>query len=1077
MPNHSKQNSLIMCKKAILLSITLFALSYFATAQKPTVLSVDKRNGSMGEVVTLKGSDFGVDPSKIKVFFGAAAGDINNISNQLVEVNVPPGATFDNISASNTTNGLTGYSPADFLLKFSGDHGLTPANFGPETSFNAESGLYDLCLCDFNGDHKVDIGTASDNSNSVAFFQNNSSAFGTITLARVNSLINARSLHSTCGDLNGDGKPDMVVSEGQDGDRIFIFRNTGNFTFAASFVRVVGRKVKRVAIADLDLNGKPELVVTDKGSSVISILPNQSTLTSIAFGTPTNVTIPGIASTDGLELKDINGNGQPEIIVSQFLTDPGAIFICDNKSSPGIFNFNDITTLPAVNSVVNIKVGDLDGDQKPDIAATRLLGSDISIYRNQSTASQISFGSPVSIFTSTRPWGLDFGDLDGDGKNDIVVGSINTKTITVLNNKSISGSLSFEPMITLTTTFINRHVKVGDLDGDGKPDIAFTSIDDNNLGIPASKISVFRNQSCFKPVLLPEGPITICSGVELYLTSNQGGGVAYDWVRDGTTIVTAGNHLLDVGSTGSGAYQVVARSEGANCTKTSNIVNVTVAPPGAGLNATPPDTRSNSPVCTDNTLNLIVNDVGADEYRWRGPNGYTATGRTPSFDDFTIEKAGLYIVEMLAGSCIAKIDSTIVEAISNPDFSITFPGTAMICQGTPKILSVSPVLTSGFTYQWFESSLGALSGQTNNTFGTSTSGAFFARVTSIHPGCAPVETASVTLIEVAVPDAAFTPSASSGCVGQEITFTNQSVVDPNATATYTWTFGDNKTSTETNPKNTYTQAATYSAKLRVTYQGESCPNEETKSITIVNAPSIGITNPQNRYALCPGDTLRLIVTGDTFSAYSWNTGATAPFIIVDEASEYSVNVTNSAGCVMHATRAITSIPAPEVIALARPEEIEAGQNSFLTATGLQTYRWSPGVALSDSTIANPVATPLQNITYTVTGVDENGCKGEASVDIVVFGSSALNLITPKNFFSPNDDNINQFWTIDDIESFPQCGVAIYNDKGAKVFEARPYTNNWDGTFKGSKLPGGVYYYVIKCEGEVKAKTGSITLLK
>jgi gliding motility-associated-like protein len=95
----------------------------------------------------------------------------------------------------------------------------------------------------------------------------------------------------------------------------------------------------------------------------------------------------------------------------------------------------------------------------------------------------------------------------------------------------------------------------------------------------------------------------------------------------------------------------------------------------------------------------------------------------------------------------------------------------------------------------------------------------------------------------------------------------------------------------------------------------------------------------------------------------------------------------------------------------------------------------------------------------------------------VTGASVLSLITPKLFFSPNDDTVNPFWTIQNIESFPTCGVIVYNDKGSKVFEAKPYSNNWDGTFKGSKLPGGVYYYVIRCDGEPKVKTGSITLLK
>jgi gliding motility-associated-like protein len=279
------------------------------------------------------------------------------------------------------------------------------------------------------------------------------------------------------------------------------------------------------------------------------------------------------------------------------------------------------------------------------------------------------------------------------------------------------------------------------------------------------------------------------------------------------------------------------------------------------------------------------------------------------------------------------------------------------------------------------------------------------------------------------------------------------------------------------PKHIYSQAATYTVTLKVAYQGDACPNEETKSISILNAPPVSITNPQNKFSLCPGDTLRLEVSGDIFSSYSWSTGAITPFIIVNEAIDYAVSVTNPSGCIIQATKTISAIEPQTVTAVAEPAEIKINEMSKLSATGLESYLWRPGTGLSDSTIANPVAMPFQNITYTVSGIDINGCKGEATVDIIVTGSTAIDRVKPKNFFSPNEDIFNPFWTIEEIESFPQCGVSVYNDKGAKIFEAKPYANNWDGTFKGSKVPGGVYYYVIRCDGDVKVKTGSITLLK
>jgi len=68
--------------------------------------------------------------------------------------------------------------------------------------------------------------------------------------------------------------------------------------------------------------------------------------------------------------------------------------------------------------------------------------------------------------------------------------------------------------------------------------------------------------------------------------------------------------------------------------------------------------------------------------------------------------------------------------------------------------------------------------------------------------------------------------------------------------------------------------------------------------------------------------------------------------------------------------------------------------------------------------------------------------------------------------------------IENILTYPQCGVQVFDDKGIKVYEAKPYENTWDGTFRGSPLPNGVYIYIIRCEGEENnPKSGSITLLR
>lgn len=85
-------------------------------------------------------------------------------------------------------------------------------------------------------------------------------------------------------------------------------------------------------------------------------------------------------------------------------------------------------------------------------------------------------------------------------------------------------------------------------------------------------------------------------------------------------------------------------------------------------------------------------------------------------------------------------------------------------------------------------------------------------------------------------------------------------------------------------------------------------------------------------------------------------------------------------------------------------------------------------------------------------------------------------VESKKFFSPNGDEQNDFWILDtDVTKFENCKLVIFNSQGIKVFEAKPYQNNWNGTSQGLALPEDVYFYVLDCDGG--RKSGSITLLR
>ena len=97
----------------------------------------------------------------------------------------------------------------------------------------------------------------------------------------------------------------------------------------------------------------------------------------------------------------------------------------------------------------------------------------------------------VDFTTGTNPIAVAIGDLDGDGKADLVLANNSANTISVIRNTSTSGSTglsSFATKVDLTTGTNPNAVAIGDLDGDGKPDLAVTNASSNT-------VSVFRNTS------------------------------------------------------------------------------------------------------------------------------------------------------------------------------------------------------------------------------------------------------------------------------------------------------------------------------------------------------------------------------------------------------------------------------------------------------------------------------------------------------------------------------------------------------------------------------------------------------
>ena len=1025
-------------------------------AQKPIITDISKSSATVNEVISITGSGFGTTLSNIRVNFGSVNGQVISVTANLVKAKVPAGVTYDRIAVTNISSGLTGYSSKQFGLSFGGDD-FSASNLGTQQNFTAGNGIFDLCLCDFDGDGKSDVATSNEVATDIGLYRNVTTGTN-INLSNRISLnlgVPSPTKNINCGDIDGDGKPDLVISGvGEDyGKTIFILRNIssvpGIITFAPPITQVVGSNgAARINIRDLNADGKPELIVTNRSVNLVSVFPNTSTVGAISFSAVQTIAVTGAIHTNGLATEDLDNDGLPELIVNT--SQQNNIYIFKNQSTSSSISFQSSPiTLISPLGLVNLAVGDLDNDGLPDIAATSIVYSSVYLFRNI-TSSTIAFGDIEEAKTDLKPWGITLGDADGDGSTDIIVACSQSNFLNVLENNSTPGVFSFTKN-SIAISEKSRNVKLGDMNGDAKPDLVFISSETFNL-------SVIKNNHCVQAKVSPAGPLAVCSDTQVILSAPSGLGISYEWFLDGISIFGQTNSWIE--AVQGGTYTVsITSTDG--CSSTSAGVDLTIDSAEMGT-----VTASANSVCAGGTITL-TGTPGGTKYIWSGPNGFSreTTTNTTTIPNATTANNGQYSLVMEKGLCssLPITFNATVNALPNPIIT-PITGTLSFCEGGSVELSAG----AGFSdYKWKKNG-SFITSAVSSTLVASEDGNYSVVVANAN-GCSK-ESAAVTVSENDPPVASFVTEAKS-CLGQEIAFENTSQVT--GTASYLWDFGDGTTSTQENPAHIYSGINNYTVTLEVSYNAD-CKSTATKSIEVIEAPVLEITVEGNT-TFCAGDSVKLSVPA-TFKNYVWTAGSgssiTSPSIYAKKDGIVTVAVITNEGCTINASIELNVLENPEITIDSDKMVLKPGESAQLFAIGGNTYTWTEADGLTTLDVNNPMVTPTRTTTYMVTGTNNIGCSGTAEITIEVDNELS---VTPPKLFVPESDLT---WQIEQMEYYSDCSVIIFNKQGLKLYEQKDYSNNaWNGTYNNQNVPEGVYYFVIRCEGNTNDKTGSITLMR
>lgn len=541
-------------------SVAIAGLSF--DNRRPSITSISPVSGIPGTRITITGANFNPSAANNIIFFGAVRATPISATPNTIIVSVPISATYAPVSV--TVNGLTAFSGNFFLPVFyANDSAFTTSSFQVSSWESGVDAADYVVISDLNNDGKPDLVVADHFYNLTGTVtEENSSTPGNIQFPAVgiNNKISNDPFSVAVADFDGDGKPD-IASANQFGYTVSVSRNnipTGStlyFQDSSSFP--TGNLPQVIAAADMDGDGKPDIAVINNQSNSVSILLNNTTGGNLSFLPKHDLNTP--SSPYSLALADLNSDGKPDITLTSSAS-AGMVSIFLNTSSPGALSFSNRIDIPCGSLLTGIAVGDLDGDGKPDIAAASQY-SGLSILRNTGSNGNISFSAPLTVQGSFGGPIVALGDLDGDGKPEIVIGNGENSTLTIHKNKSVPGVPYFAAGATVGSSYNVNGLAIGDIDGDGKPDIVTT----NAIDI----VDVFRNSipsaTPAAPAITSFTPDSAYTGTPVTITGtnlDRVSSVSFGSTPAASFIINSPNSITAIVDTGSTGYVNVSNTAG-----------------------------------------------------------------------------------------------------------------------------------------------------------------------------------------------------------------------------------------------------------------------------------------------------------------------------------------------------------------------------------------------------------------------------------------------------------------------------------------------------------------------------------
>lgn len=336
--------------------------------------------------------------------------------------------------------------------------GNASGGLNPKTDYVCGSLPQTVALGDVTGDGRLDIVTANYSAIQIAVLPGNGN--GTFSAAVASGFLNDAPNLTTLADLNDDGRLDFVVTYDGFPNQFIILGAGADLGPATAFA--VGNSPMGVAVADLNGDARLDLVTTNNGSNTASVL-----LANGSGGYVTRVDYATGVAPRALALADVNNDGRRDLITANAVsTVAGSVSVLLGTVTGTFGPKTDFVTGAGSRGLA---VGDLNNDGRRDIVTTNYNGNTVSVLLGTGTG---SFGAKTDFATPASPWGVALGDLNGDGRLDIVTANHGGGTGSSVSVLLGTGTGSFGAASNfLVGGTAPMSVALADLDADTRLDI------------------------------------------------------------------------------------------------------------------------------------------------------------------------------------------------------------------------------------------------------------------------------------------------------------------------------------------------------------------------------------------------------------------------------------------------------------------------------------------------------------------------------------------------------------------------------------------------------------------------------